>query len=377
MLCTLLIATALAADLPSGKGPGKEGTAAAGSLGAAPKPALPDLGKEGGTKEGSPKEGVPSHPAAPGGVAGKALKQDEVCTRCHDESENRPVLSIYQTRHGVKADARTPTCQGCHGESNEHLKGSSGGSGKGRPAPDIVFGSSTKTYPLSSAADRSNKCLSCHQSGLNKCLSCHQSGLRNHWTGSQHQSREVACNTCHVTHTANDKVMTKATQQEVCFTCHATQRSQTFLFSTHPLKAGKMSCSDCHNPHGSTGPMMLVKNNVNETCHTCHAEKRGPFLWEHGPVSDDCTNCHTPHGSNNPPLLKQRVPWLCQDCHTADHAQALNSGADLIGGGATTINGQQFAPNLAPRAQANARACLNCHVMIHGSNHPAGSKFNR
>jgi cytochrome c553 len=29
-----------------------------------------------------------------------ALKQDAVCTRCHDETETRPVLSIYQTRHG-------------------------------------------------------------------------------------------------------------------------------------------------------------------------------------------------------------------------------------------------------------------------------------
>jgi DmsE family decaheme c-type cytochrome len=330
MLWSLLVAASMAADLP----PGKE-------------------------------DGAGTPVAATGGVAAKALKQDEVCTRCHDESENKPVLSIYQSRHGVKADARIPTCQGCHGESRLHLQGNKG-EGKDRPAPDLVFGSSTKIYPLSSAAERNEK-----------CLSCHQSGLRNHWSGSQHQSREIACTNCHVSHTPNDKVMTKSTQPEVCFTCHATQRSQIHLFSTHPLKAGKVACTDCHDPHGSTGPMMLVKNNVNETCYTCHAEKRGPFLWEHSPVSDDCSNCHTPHGSNNGPLLKQRVPWLCQDCHTADHAQTINSGADLIGGAITTINGNQATPNLAPRSQANARACLSCHVMIHGSNHPAGAKFNR
>ena len=81
----------------------------------------------------------------------------------------------------------------------------------------------------------------------------------------------------------------------------------------------KMACSDCHNPHGSTGPTLLVKNSVNETCYTCHAEKRGPFLWEHAPVVDNCTNCHTPHGSANAPLLKARAPWLCQDCHSGDH----------------------------------------------------------
>jgi predicted CXXCH cytochrome family protein len=100
-------------------------------------------------------------------------------------------------------------------------------------------------------------------------------------------------------------------------------------------------------------------------------------LWEHSPVFDDCANCHTPHGSNSSPLLKQRVPWLCQECHTNDHAQTVNSGANLIDGSATTINGHQATADLNPRAQANGRACLNCHVMIHGSNHPAGAKFNR
>ena len=31
----------------------------------------------------------------------------------------------------------------------------------------------------------------------------------------------------------------------------------------------------------------------------------------------------------------------------------------------------------AARAQLAARACLNCHVLVHGSNHPAGAKFQR
>jgi DmsE family decaheme c-type cytochrome len=121
----------------------------------------------------------------------------------------------------------------------------------------------------------------------------------------------------------------------------------------------------------------LVRNSVNETCYTCHAEKRGPFLWEHSPAVDDCTNCHAPHGSTNPALLKARVPWLCQTCHSGDHGAAINSGANLPGGSATTVNGLQALANQSPRAQTNARACLNCHVLIHGSNHPAGAKFQR
>ena len=178
-------------------------------------------------------------------------------------------------------------------------------------------------------------------------------------------------------------MLNKATQAEVCFTCHKAQRAQTHRISTHPLantslaSTAKMACSDCHNPHGSTGPKLLVKNSVNETCYTCHAEKRGPFLWEHAPVSDDCTNCHTPHGSTTAPLLKTRAPWLCQECHSGDHAAQVNSGANLAGGDVTTVNGAQQPGAASPRAQLAARACLNCHVLIHGSNHPAGAKFQR
>jgi len=293
-----------------------------------------------------------------------ALDRDAVCTRCHDETDNKPILTIYQTPHGNRADTRAPSCQSCHGESEKHLKGDP--SQKGRAAPDIVFAEHSKSYETSPAEARSGQ-----------CITCHQSGLRVHWTGSQHQTQGVACNSCHTVHTPKDPVLERISQPDVCFTCHRTQRSEIHLFSTHPILVGKTACSECHNPHGSIGPKMLIKASTNETCYTCHAEKRGPFLWEHSPVFDDCANCHTAHGSNNPPLLKQRTPWLCQECHTADHANTVNSGANLIDGNVTTINGQQSAANLSPRAQANGFNCLSCHSMIHGSNHPAGAKFNR
>ena len=49
--------------------------------------------------------------------AQESLKKDAICTRCHDESETTPILSLYQTKHGVRGDSRTPNCQTCHGES--------------------------------------------------------------------------------------------------------------------------------------------------------------------------------------------------------------------------------------------------------------------
>jgi DmsE family decaheme c-type cytochrome len=291
------------------------------------------------------------------------LKEDAVCTRCHDYTENKPVLSIYQTRHGVRADARTPTCQSCHGASEKHIKGDA--AQEGRAATDIQFGHGG-VYPPSEPRLQEST-----------CLTCHKSGARAHWAGSQHQGNDVVCADCHRVHVRDDPVLTKATQPTVCFACHKDQRAQIHRISTHPIAAGQMGCSDCHNPHGSSGPHLLVKRSVNETCYTCHAEKRGPFLWEHGPVIEDCSNCHTPHGSVSTPLLKQRMPWLCQNCHSGDHASQLNSGANLQGGNLTTVNGLNPLANAAARQQMGARNCLNCHVLVHGSNHPAGSKFLR
>jgi DmsE family decaheme c-type cytochrome len=288
------------------------------------------------------------------------LRGDARCTRCHDEGDDYPVLAIGQTRHGVKADGRTPSCTSCHGESDRHANKPS--DVVERPKPDVVFRGKGK-----SVADSQN-----HQ-----CLACHETGKRLHWAGSKHQSEDLACTSCHAVHTPHDKVLAKATQPEVCFNCHKTERGQVNRISHHPILEGKVVCSDCHNPHGSTGPKLLVKDSVNDTCYTCHAEKRGPFLWEHAPVTDDCTNCHTPHGSTNSPLLKARAPWLCQECHSGDHSKNIYSGANLPGGNVTTLNGLQGLANQSPPAQLNARACMNCHVLVHGSNHPAGAKFQR
>lgn len=292
------------------------------------------------------------------------LKGDAKCTGCHDEADepqgkatmlelNPGVLAIATTRHGVKGDSRTPTCTNCHGESDKHLNYA----GKDKPpSPDRSFRKNTATP----AAERNAA-----------CLSCHKGDKRTHWEGSQHASNDVACNNCHQVHAEHDKVRDRKTQAEVCFTCHKSERAQTHKVSTHPLAAGKMSCSDCHNSHGSVGPKLLKKNTLNETCYTCHAEKRGPFLFEHRPAVEDCSVCHMPHGSNMAPLLKSRSPFMCQECHDGTHASATQVGPNAGGwqaGLSTTVN---------PSANLTGRGCMNCHVMVHGTNSPAGGYLQR
>ncbi|MBF0562039.1 MAG: DmsE family decaheme c-type cytochrome [Alphaproteobacteria bacterium] len=276
------------------------------------------------------------------------------CMRCHDSP---PVTDILKTAHAVKGDSRTPFgqhgCESCHGASPEHLD-SHPAEGQKRTSPAVVYKGAAISPP---------------EVRTKMCLSCHESGLRMNWKGSQHQSNDIACNDCHVIHTLKDPMKNRDMQPQKCFTCHADRRAESYLYSHHPIREGKVICSDCHNPHGSPGTKLLKEVRVNDTCYNCHPDKRGPYLWEHQPVREDCTICHNPHGSPNTRLLKEKLPFLCKDCH---------SGSNDMGG--YGINSTITSPHGSFGSGADvgmARACTNCHSNIHGSNSPSGSSFFR
>jgi len=119
-------------------------------------------------------------------------------------------------------------------------------------------------------------------------------------------------------------------------------------------------CSDCHNPHGSAGPKLMARDTVHDTCYQCHAEKRGPFLWNHQPVTENCGYCHQPHGTTIANLLKWRAPFMCQQCHEpTSHRGRI----PIIGGGST--------------GEAMGRGCVNCHTNIHGGSNPTNNSASR
>jgi DmsE family decaheme c-type cytochrome len=301
----------------------------------------------------------------PTGVAKAALEKDAVCTACHNESWPTPVLSIYQTKMGVRGDPRTPGCRDCHGPSENHLK---------TPVNpvDVYFGA---IKPAALQSETWPKTPSSAEARNGACLACHKGTARTQWDGSQHQINEVTCTNCHNVHAPQQTVLNRKTQTQVCFTCHKDQRADSMKISHHPIAEAKVVCSDCHNPHGSAGPTLLKKNTVNETCYMCHAEKRGPMLWEHQPVAENCVNCHTPHGSNISPLLMTRAPFMCQQCHDGPH-NSKTPYAGSVGGIQNGLRGTATAP-ANPGSNQMGRACQNCHIMVHGSNSPAGALLQR
>jgi DmsE family decaheme c-type cytochrome len=277
----------------------------------------------------------------------------QTCLKCHgNEPEVSPIL---RTPHAVKGDSHTPFaqegCESCHGDSGAHVQSRSN-------KPAVIF----KGPNISPVAVRNAQ-----------CLTCHESGMRMNWQGSTHDRNDIACTNCHTLHKAKDPVLVKMTQPEKCFTCHAEQRAESYKYSHHPIREGKVVCSDCHNPHGAVGDTKLLKEfTVNETCYTCHADKRGPLLWEHQPVRENCINCHNPHGSNQPRLMVEQLNFLCSSCHSA---QSNNSGGAF--GGSHSIPFRGPGNGFFNSALANQRQCLNCHSQVHGSNSPAGAFFFR
>jgi DmsE family decaheme c-type cytochrome len=282
---------------------------------------------------------------------------DEVCLTCHEGMKPGFTAKYAHTIHAKVLNAKNGQgplaahgCESCHGPGEAHVR-EGGGKGVGGFVP---FGDTTPD-----AVARINS----------SCLQCHKGGERTYWQASVHQSADVACTTCHTLMETVSPAHQLAARTEVqtCARCHHVQYSQAFDNAHMPMRPGafemstategKMRCSSCHQPHGSVTPNLLKSISVNDNCLSCHADKRGPFLWEHSPVTENCLACHDPHGSNRRAMLKMNVPRLCQTCHVS--------------------TGHATSPRNPNDRFAIGTSCLQCHTQVHGSNHPSGFALTR
>jgi DmsE family decaheme c-type cytochrome len=287
-------------------------------------------------------------PAGPGVGAPSATQEPlsgylgaETCLICHEGIGT----SYYDSKHARAFDPRTPAaaedCETCHGPGEGHI---------------LDPGDATGIKKFNTMAPRDV---------AETCRTCHNRQEYAMWESGPHASRNVTCTNCHSIHQPNSETrqLVETTVTETCAQCHRDKAMKIQRVSHMPVLEGKLECSTCHNPHGSTNERLLrTGNTVNEFCVSCHAEKRGPFLWEHPPVVESCTTCHDPHGASNDRLLVAKPPMLCQRCHVHSRHPA-------------TIYDATQAENR--QIQIIGRGCVNCHSNIHGSNHPSGWVFQR
>jgi DmsE family decaheme c-type cytochrome len=279
--------------------------------------------------------GQPPQPAPTAGqYAGEAT-----CLTCHEDQ------SYKETAHGRAFNERTPAanqgCESCHGPGKAHAD-------SGDPA--LIRRFTTMTPSEASAT----------------CTTCHNRASHALWDGSQHDQRNLGCTTCHSVHSPQGPSQIKArNQMQLCGTCHRNVVNRTHRFNHMPVREGALTCSSCHNVHGSTNIRLLrAGTTIDESCTSCHADKRGPYLWEHAPVSESCVTCHDPHGSNNDRMLVSKLPFLCQRCHvTSRHPPTVYEGF--------LLRNSQNANKIY------GRSCTHCHQLVHGSNAPSGKALLR
>jgi DmsE family decaheme c-type cytochrome len=300
-------------------------------------------------QQGLPKEA----PATPAANTAAGFIGSNASRTCHPDVWAR----FYKNPHfksiasGKEPPERTG-CESCHGPGKAHVEA------KGGKATIVAF---SQLQP---------------REVLDNCLRCHSETLsRSNIRRSSHTMNDVVCSNCHSIHKpATPKFLLASVQTDLCYSCHAPVRAQFAMPFKHRVNEGFMSCTDCHNPHGSFAPSWRMASRPRmteqalaneEPCLKCHMEKRGPFVFEHAPVRiDGCETCHYPHGSMNSRLLRRPVVFtLCLECHNG----AANFGRQR--GGVLT---QTSTHNMADPRYQN---CTTCHVRVHGSN--ADSLFLR
>ena len=233
-------------------------------------------------------------------IEGASYVGNEACADCHEEISKGFASNVHGRLADFELNGWQKGCESCHGKASLHVDGD---------------GDTAKILDPSKLDPAEAEAL---------CVGCHTAGSLIEWTHGEHALVNVTCTDCHTMHgTTTAKYNLKKKDPELCYDCHQEQMAKANFPSHHPIKEGKMNCSDCHNPHAE----LRTEEQARDLCLECHARYTGPFVYEHAPVEEDCNLCHDPHGTVANNLLQQNEPFLCLQCHES-HFHAARIGAN-------------------------------------------------
>jgi len=211
-----------------------------------------------------------------------------------------------------------------------------------------------------------------HYAGNAACQDCHAEIVRE-FPGSPHgrfynnqpaMAGQTGCESCHGPGSRHIEsggraqfIINPRRDPDACFRCHLAERAEFSLPQHHPVLEGRMSCVQCHDPHGGdvfkpAGGLAMAR--LDQSCAQCHRDQTRPFVFAHDATREGCVVCHQPHGSINQKLLVAADPNLCLRCHAQNQTQSRKL---YIGNTDHTVF-----------LQMGSCWTSNCHTAVHGSN---------
>ena len=217
-----------------------------------------------------------------------AARQRDVCTTCHDGSRAADVRSQLNKPYVHGTLTRHADCSDCHAV---HADPANPRAGVARVQVVNGAAGTVPGYRLAAPNDPGDAqeleiCFKCHSSYVKQPLGQSDlARLTNPANPSFHPIQAagknprldpqsfvngiaadslVTCSDCHEPHGSTDRYLLKKSQDEICFQCHARETYRNGApgsrFDGHALHAGiqRIACFTCHESHGSIRNAALI-----------------------------------------------------------------------------------------------------------------------
>lgn len=206
------------------------------------------------------------------------------CISCH---QSDAVKHVFLTKHANVDNPNTPAakeqCESCHGPSAAHAN-----------------------FPLQVKNVRfGNNSANSKVEQNNMCLNCHRDEQRKDWHGGMHEQAKLSCANCHTIHKERDPLLDNTKSAMVCVNCHKDKKIAQHIKGLHIIEAGKVSCTDCHNPHAKLDTKL---------CVNCHKQDKQTLAKQsakaqsfHATVIEkklSCLKCHSGVAHDVPSWVK-------------------------------------------------------------------------
>ncbi len=299
----------------------------------------------------------------------------EACVSCH-----RPHASAREKL--LKGKPHEPLvkrqCAACHGAGVERSVKVDDAVGRCRICHKVDWKDAGRPHdPVSKG-----RCTACHDPHLSDqraflrkpeadlCRSCHKVAAAA--GGRRLHEPAGACTDCHAAHGGRGKNFLAAQPPGLCLDCHDDPRA-SLGDGLHP--ALEDGCLVCHDPHAGFPPGLMKGASGYAACQECHEVpdlSKGRTL--HTPVAA-CSECHRPHGGSGPKYLSAPPDEICLDCHDDPGTGAVVHPA--LEEGCRSCHDPHTGYSGANLVKPQKELCLECHddpTANHKVPHPVGER---